>query len=201
MSRPSPALDAWHADLARCGERSFLREQSIWAITVYRFGAWADERRSAVARRVLDRLYWPLFRITEVLTGVSFTKRTSIGPGLRIHHFGNIFVNERSRIGADCTLRQGVTIGSVDDDGPAPVLGDRVELGAYAQVLGGVIVGDDARVGAMSVVLADVPAGCTVAGAPARVVSGGPDAPSASPPTHTSLPHPGAAVRTRLPNR
>jgi serine O-acetyltransferase len=162
---------AWHADLARYPRRPFLREQSIWAVAVYRFGRWNDARSSRVTRILLERVYWAAFRIVEVVTGVSFTKHTEIGPGLRIHHFGNIFVNERATIGANCTLRQGVTIGSLEDDGPAPVLGDNVELGAYAQVIGNVRIGDGARVGAMSVVLDDVPAGCTVVGAPARVVS------------------------------
>jgi serine O-acetyltransferase len=49
-----------------------------------------------------------------------------------------------------------------------PVIGDDVELGAYAQVLGGVRIGDGARIGAMTVVLTDVPAGATVVGNPAR---------------------------------
>jgi serine O-acetyltransferase len=51
-----------------------------------------------------------------------------------------------------------------------PVLEDDVELGAYAQILGGVRIGRGAKVGAMSVVLCDVPAGATAVGAPARVV-------------------------------
>jgi serine O-acetyltransferase len=52
------------------------------------------------------------------------------------------------------------------------VLGDDVDLGAYAQVLGGVRLGNGCRIGAMSVVLDDVPAGATAVGAPARIVSG-----------------------------
>jgi serine O-acetyltransferase len=88
-----------------------------------------------------------------------------------VHHFGNVFVNEESRIGANCTLHHGVTIGSAVEGGPAPVIGDGVTLGAYAQVLGGVHVGDGACIGAMSVVLQDVPAGTTAVGVPARIVT------------------------------
>lgn len=161
---------AWAADLARYPARPFVREQSVWAVGLYRLGCWNDRRRRGPTRTILDRAYWAAFRVVETATGVSFTKATRIGPGLRIHHFGGIFVNERSVIGARCTLRQGVTIGSLDDDGPAPVLGDDVELGAYAQVLGGITIGDGARIGAMSVVLRDVPAGATAVGVPARIV-------------------------------
>jgi serine O-acetyltransferase len=162
---------AWRADLERYPARPFLREQSIWAVAVYRFGCWNDQRPPGPTRTVLDRAYWAAFRTVETVTGVSFTKQTTIGPGVRVHHFGNIFVNEGSTIGARCTIHQGVTIGSAVDDGPAPVIGDDVTLGAYAQILGGVHVGDGARIGAMSVVLSDVPAGATAVGVPARVVS------------------------------
>ena len=110
-------------------------------------------------RRFLDRFYWLAFRVTETLTGISIPKSVRVGPGLRIWHFGNIFVHAETVIGANCTLRQGVTIGNREDDGPVPVLEDDVELGAYAQVLGGVRIGRGAKIGAMSVVLVDVPPG------------------------------------------
>jgi len=147
-----------------------LKEQSIWAIAVYRFGRWGDTRKSNVQKWLCDRIYWLLFRMVETLTGISFTKAVVIGPGLRIWHFGNIFIHPDVQIGADCTLRQGVTIGNRVEDGPVPVIGKRVEFGAYAQVLGGITLGDDAKVGAMSVVLTDVPPGATAVGAPARVI-------------------------------
>jgi serine O-acetyltransferase len=89
---------------------------------------------------------------------------------LRIWHFGNIFVNPDSVLGANCTLRQGVTIGNRVEGGPSPVLGDDVEVGAYAQILGGIKVGRGAKVGAMSVVLVDVPDGATAVGNPARII-------------------------------
>jgi serine O-acetyltransferase len=160
----------WKADLARYPRRPFLKEQSIWAIAIYRFGRWNDRRQRGLTRWIFDRLYWLLFRIVETLTGVSFTKEVEIGPGLRVWHFGGIFVHDRARIGARCTLHQGVTLGNRYPDGPAPVIGDDVEFGAYAQVLGGVRVGNGATIGAMSVVLQDVPDGATAVGVPARII-------------------------------
>ena len=106
----------------------------------------------------------------ETITGISIPKTVEVGPGLRIYHFGNVFVHSDAKIGANCTLRQGVTIGNRHDGGPVPVLEDDVELGAYAQVLGGVRIGRGAKVGAMSVVLCDVPPGATAVGVPARVL-------------------------------
>jgi serine O-acetyltransferase len=129
-----------------------------------------DEFGSPAARVVASRAYWAAFRFLEILLGISITKNTVVGGGLRIHHFGGIFVNERARIGGDCTLRQGVTIGSRTEGGRAPVIGDGVEIGAYAQILGDVRVGDGASIGAMAVVLHDVPAGAAAVGNPARVI-------------------------------
>jgi serine O-acetyltransferase len=160
----------WQADLARYPRRPWLKEQSIWAIAVYRFGRRVDRRRPGFGRKVLEKGYWLAFRITETLTGISIPKSVEVGPGLKIWHFGNIFVHPYSVIGARCTLRQGVTIGNREDDGPTPVLEDDVELGAYAQVLGGITIGRGAKVGAMSVVLRDVPPGAVAVGIPARII-------------------------------
>ena len=160
----------WRADRARYPESALVREQSLWAIAVYRFGRWNDRRPPGVSHWLLDRLYWLLFRLVETLTGVSFTKATEIGPGLRIFHFGNIFIHSGVRMGANCTLRQGVTIGNREEGGPVPVVEDQVEFGAYAQVLGGIRIGRGARIGAMSLVLQDVPPGFTAVGIPARLI-------------------------------
>ncbi len=162
--------EAYRADRARYPERAFKREQSLWAIRVYRFGRGNDARPPGLRRKLNERLYWFLFRIVETLTGCSFTKAVDIGPGLRIHHFGNIFIHSGVILGANCTLRQGVTIGNRVEGGPVPVIEDDVDFGAYAQVLGGVRIGRGAKIGAMSVVLCDVPPGATAVGIPARIL-------------------------------
>lgn len=169
-------------DLKRYPRRPWFKEQSIWAIAVYRFGRWGDRRRTAAGRWACDKLYWVSHRFVETLTGISIPKSVVIGPGLRIWHFGNIIVHGDSVIGANCTLRHGVTIGNREEGGPTPVLEDDVELGAYAQVLGGVRIGRGAKVGAMTVVLCDVPAGATAVGVPARIIPAPPGA--AAPPSH-----------------
>lgn len=162
----------WQADLQRYPRRPLLKEQSAWALWVYRFGRRTDRRSPGFMRTVCGRLYWLFYRITETLTGISIPKSVEVGPGLRIYHFGNIFIHKDVKIGARCTLRQGVTIGNRREGGAVPVLEDDVELGAYAQVLGGVRIGRGARIGAMSVVLKDVPSGATAVGAPARIIPG-----------------------------
>jgi serine O-acetyltransferase len=139
----------WRADLARYPRRPWLKEQSIWAIAVYRFGRRVDRRRPGLWRKLLEQWYWLIYRVTETATGIGIPKSVRVGPGLKIWHFGNIFVHGDSVIGANCTLRQGVTIGNRVEGGPAPVLEDDVELG---------------------VVLCDVPEGATAVGIPARII-------------------------------
>lgn len=160
----------WLADLARYPSRPFLREQSIWAIWLYRIGRRLYARRSRPLGRIAMRLYWLPFRIIETAVGITLPVSAAIGPGLRIWHFGNIIVHPDAVIGANCTLRQGVTIGNRYADGPVPKIGNNVEFGAYAQVLGGVSIGNNCMIGAMSVVLNDVPDNATAVGIPAKII-------------------------------
>ena len=160
----------WLADLQRYPERPFKKEQSIWAIWVYRMGRRLDSRKSDFLHGLLTKAYWMLYRLSEIITGISLPKAAKIGPGLRIYHFGNIIIHPEVHMGSNCTIRHGVTIGNRVEGGPVPVIGDNVDFGAYAQVLGDVRIGNNCRIGAMSVVLSDVPNDCTAVGVPARIV-------------------------------
>jgi serine O-acetyltransferase len=161
----------WRADLARVGTRfAFLKEQSLWAIWVYRYGRRVDQRGSRLRRKIETKFYWMLFRMVETVTGISIPKACSIGPGLRIWHFGGIFLHPNTVIGRNCTLRQGVTIGNKGNDDGAPVLGDDVELGAYAQIIGPIRVGDRCQVGALTAVVKDLPADKIAVGPATRIL-------------------------------
>jgi serine O-acetyltransferase len=113
---------------------------------------------------------------------VDILPAADIGGGCVIAHGVGLVVGGNTRLGADCTLLHGVTLGEVRfDEDVCPRLGDRVTVGAGAIVLGGIVVGSDATIGAGSVVREDVPPGATVAGVPARVLArtgGGGDAPA-----------------------
>lgn len=160
----------WTADLSRYPSRPFLKEQSIWAVWLYRRGKRLDQRPAGLSKKIATTVYWLLFRLIETTVGVSLPKAAVIGPGLRIWHFGGIFINPGAVIGANCTLRQGVTIGNRSENGPAPRIGNNVEIGAYAQVLGDIRIGDNCRIGAMAVVVHDMPDGATAVGAAARII-------------------------------
>lgn len=161
----------WLKDLARYPQtRPFFKEQSIWAVWVYRFGRRVDIKGAGLSRKVCTIIYWLMFRVVETITGISLPKSAIIGGGLRVWHFGGIFINPDVIIGKNCTLRQGITVGNRKENGPVPVIGDDVDIGAYAQILGRVRVGNNCKIGAMSVVLCDVPDGATAVGNPARII-------------------------------
>jgi serine O-acetyltransferase len=161
----------WAADRARYGTRPFLRDWSIYAVAVYRFGRWNDTRSTGrVGRRLTGLGYLIAHRLVEALLGITLPKEAEFGPGLRIHHLGPVVVHPATRAGANCTLRHGVTIGERRQGAGVPVLGDDVEVGAYAQLLGPITIGRSAKIGAMSLVIRDVPEGATVR-APEATVS------------------------------
>jgi putative colanic acid biosynthesis acetyltransferase WcaB len=122
--------------------------------------------------------YLVLYRVVvEWLLGIELHWKLEVGPRLRILHGYGLVVHPATRIGADCTLRHTTTLGVRGEDASAtdaPRLGDRVDVGCHAVILGAVEVGDDAVVGAGAVVVRDVPSRAVVVGNPARVVESAP---------------------------
>ncbi|MFZ4717162.1 MAG: serine O-acetyltransferase [Chthoniobacterales bacterium] len=104
------------------------------------------------------------------IMGIEIDYRSDIGPGLSLQHGTGLVIHPEARIGAECLLRQGVTIGDRLPRQGLPVLGNNVNVGANALILGPVRVGDGAVIGAGSVVIHDVAPGCVVAGNPARIL-------------------------------
>jgi serine O-acetyltransferase len=98
---------------------------------------------------------------------------TRIGRGVFIDHGTGIVIGETAVIGDDVSMLQGVTLGGTGAErgDRHPKIGKGVLLGAGAKVLGNIEIGDYAKIASGSVVLKPVPAGCTAAGVPARLVN------------------------------
>jgi len=97
-----------------------------------------------------------------------------LGDGLFIDHGAGVVIGETAEIGENVTIYQGVTLGgSGKEKGKRhPTLGDNVVVSTGAKVLGSFRVGNNAKIGAGSVVLKEVPDNCTVVGIPGRVIAG-----------------------------
>ena len=106
------------------------------------------------------------------ITGIEIHPGARIGEGLFIDHGMGVVIGETTEIGKNCTIYQGVTLGGVSlkKEKRHPSLEDNVVVGVGARVLGPHVIGAGSRIGASSVVISDVPPGCTVVGVPARIV-------------------------------
>ena len=153
-----------------------LLSQGLWASAVYRFFYPLVRARAGWVRRLSHVASVFAVKAVEILGGISLPPEAEVEGGLFIGHFGRVLVNACARIGRNCNLSPGVIIGSGGrgevDGSPregVPVLGNRVYVGPGAVLFGPIEIGDDAAIGANSVVTKSVPKRAVVAGAPARV--------------------------------
>jgi serine O-acetyltransferase len=103
-------------------------------------------------------------RFWSVVTGADIPLNCNIGGGLLIPHPNGIVIHPGAQIGVNCLLFQQVTVGSVEDGRGLPRIGDHVDIGAGAKILGPVSIGSHARIGANAVITRDVDAGSTAFG-------------------------------------
>jgi serine O-acetyltransferase len=110
-----------------------------------------------------------------IINGNSISAQAKIGGGTVFFHHGvGCVVHSRSIIGEDCRIFQNVTIGSKwsddKDPGKPPTIGNHVQIGAGAVLLGDIRIGDYAKIGANAVVLQDVPVHSVAVGVPAKII-------------------------------
>lgn len=107
-------------------------------------------------------------RFWSAVSGADIPLTCQIGGGLRLPHPNGVVIHPDARIGPNCLIFQQVTLGTVESGG-TPVVGGHVDIGAGAKLLGPVVIGDDAVIGANAVVVRDVPPDHVATGIPARV--------------------------------
>ncbi|MGB3456169.1 MAG: serine O-acetyltransferase EpsC [Litorimonas sp.] len=145
----------------------FLYFKGFLAIQTHRFAhALNASGRDLVAYHLQSR--------SSELFGVDINPAAQIGCGIMLDHATGFVMGETARLGHDCSILQGVTLGGTgkSDEDRHPKIGDRVLIGANASVLGNIVIGDGAKIAAGSVVLKPVLENCTVAGVPAKPVGG-----------------------------
>ncbi len=143
------------------------------AVASHRFGVWRMTVKPKLLRAPLSMLYRWMFRKCRNQYGIELPYSAKLGRRVIIEHQSGIVVHGSCEIGDDSIIRQGVTLGNKSLDRPydAPKLGKRVNVGAGAKIIGAVVIGDDASIGANAVVTKDVPAGATATGIPAKLTT------------------------------
>ena len=147
--------------------QAFLYFKGYLAIQTHRFAhALYKADRRLMAFHLQNR--------SSELFGVDINPVARIGHGIMLDHATGFVVGETAVVGNNCSILQGVTLGGTgkSNEDRHPKIGDRVLIGAGANVLGNIQIGDGAKIAAGSVVLKPVPENCTVAGVPAVPVGG-----------------------------
>jgi serine O-acetyltransferase len=137
----------------------------IHALVFYRFTHWLWRLKLKFLARFFAQ-------ISRFLTGIEIHPAAKIGRRLLIDHGMGVVIGETAEIGDDCTIYHGVTLGgtSLAKGKRHPTLKNRVIVGAGAKILGPIVIGDDARVGANTVVVKSVSEASTVIGVPGRIL-------------------------------
>lgn len=175
-------FDNVRKDLSRYGSRPALqllavaKHPAAWAVLGYRFRRWVQTASLPAPLRSAFKLPSAFAEVAiKVTTNIELPAGAEIGPGLLIAHSGYLVLSSEVKLGENCTLTHGVTLGHAEGGTTlgrqGPVLGDRVYVGPGAAVIGPVRIGSDALIGVGSVVTRSVPDRGVVAGNPARVLS------------------------------
>lgn len=93
------------------------------------------------------------------------------GPGLAIVHYGSVVVSSGAKVGKNCRIHEGVTIGATNHERKAAQIGDNCFIGTGAKIIGDISIGDNVSVGAGAVVVNSFDGDITIAGVPARIIS------------------------------
>lgn len=147
-----------------------IKEPSVIVIFLFRLTSVVRKIKFSPLRFILNLLIIPIYRFFTVFIGISMPRSCEIGGGLIIFHYGAIALNPLVKIGTNCTLRQGVTIGNRKTNEDVPIIGNNVDIGAGAVIIGGIKIGNNVSIGANAVVLTDVPDNSIAVGNPARII-------------------------------
>jgi serine O-acetyltransferase len=146
-------------------------QQGFWVMVVYRYGRWRYGIKNSLLRKPFSLLYRFLYKVVQILTGIELPCEVPVGRNFRIDHFGDIIISGYASFGDDCIIRNGVTVGLKNiEEKAAPRIGNRVNIGTGAKILGNIAIGDNVDIGANAVVIAPVPDNSIAVGIPARII-------------------------------
>ncbi len=145
----------------------FFYSSGYRATVLYRFGYFTRKNKLRFLAIFIEK-------IMHITTNTWIGTNAEIGPGFVVRHVGTVVVGNKTKIGQNCEIRQGVTfggnLGKVRYKTSQPIVGNNVLVGAGAKILGPVIIGDNCIIGANCVVTRDIPENSVVVGIPGKVI-------------------------------
>lgn len=160
-------FEKFRSDFRRHGSR--IIDPGPWIMGVYRFGQWKDTLPTPV-RWVVNKVYRVGFVATQLTVGCYVPETVEFGENPHLIHAKDLHLHPQVKIGDRVGLMHNVTIATSVDRPGVPVLGNDVFVATGAVVVGGITIGDGARIAPNTLVISDVPAGATAIGVPARIV-------------------------------
>lgn len=150
---------------ARSKFEIWLTYSGVHALSWHRAAAFFYKIKLRLLARIISQM-------AKFFTGIEIHPAAKIAPGVFIDHGAGVVIGETAEVGEGTVIYQGCTLGGTGKQTGKrhPTIGKNCVISAGAKVLGGITVGDCAKVGAGAVVLKDVPPHATVVGVPARVV-------------------------------
>jgi serine O-acetyltransferase len=147
------------------------RAAGFWALAIHRLGNARMDVDNRLVRAPLTVAYRVAHRAVIAAFGIDLPYNSKIGRRFHIGHHGGLFLGARL-VGDDVFIHHSATIGLAkkSDRSNAPVIGDRVEIGPGACIVGGIEVGDDCYIGANTVLADNLPNSTAVLGVPARKI-------------------------------
>ena len=143
----------------------------FWTLAVHRFGNWRMSIGTKLLRAPMTAVYRTAYRGAVALWGIDLPYNVKVGRRVRLGHHGCMVLGA-GEIGDDVVIQHSVTFGLPRrNETKVPHIGNRVEIGPGACIVGGIRVGDGSYVGANTVVNRDLPENSVVLGIPMRFVS------------------------------
>lgn len=137
-----------------------------------RFLYFLRKSQQTSAKSPLGILFRIFLRRYQIKYGFQISAKTQIGEGLYLGHWGAVVVNPKAKIGKNCNLAHGVTIGQTNrgEKKGVPQIGDQVWIGTNAVIVGGIKIGNNVLIAPNSYVTENVPDNTIVMGNPAQLI-------------------------------
>lgn len=137
-------------DLKNYNWHSPITNPAWWGIVNFRIAGFLWRLKFL---KIIYFFYFPIWRIISLIVGIEIYGKTEIEKGLHINHFGQIFINPKTKIGKNCLIYNGVTIGSAKyKGGKSPIIKNNVKIGVGAKILGNIEIDNNTKISANSLI-------------------------------------------------